>query len=603
MGMLLHGIFASNALDSTSEILDIKGLDVSSLAVANYEHESKMPGQVCGKVLRSVKIFKQEDCENNEQLMFWNRIKIPFLYGIIELFDDVGHSGAMDVAAMALYDQKNKNKYDYRKTFPLIGFSIEGSKINKEQNVITHSLARRVSLTITPANKTCWGEVYEEPEQQAKPINKKESVTKTKELLSKILKSEEISSEQELLIKHDIEDLEVLEKSVHSPTAMYGVSEMGIEARRGDIKKPGVIAHGYGRVTKPEVHLGRAKAMAQKQLQSIRQEPKPSLPKSEESIEKGINDISDPAFGLLRIPSITESSYKAPSKVDLKIWTEDSPDFKYESKYAQTPTKGSIKSKNNGKGIRSSSSSGRSHYHDKDQIIAAIPHLSNGKKVTVESRGFGRRMTYSPEHLPEIQAALATAKPSLPKSEELIGGKGDNKPLSSFDSKEVKMGRVVEKEHTKSPKISQEITADHLAENSHYYSKLKSAGLADELEKTNQSVWSSRRAAQPIQKKEESKPQWSSRRAVNSMQKALTATASPLNPEILEPKMQTITKSLELKKSESVDASIPTWGLVEKFKDFLQERVPSLTSKEADAFTRAFKIFKIKAAEKKLKDL
>lgn len=471
MGMLLHGIFASSALDSTSEILDIKGLDVSSLAVANYEHESKIPGQVCGKVLKSVKIFKPEDCENSEQLMFWNRIKIPFLYGIIELFDDVGHSGAMDVAAMALYDQKNKDKYDFRKTFPLIGFSIEGSKINKEQNVITHSLARKVSLTITPANKTCWGEIYQETQEpqtsRQSPINKQEKISKARGILHKMLKAEGISSEQEILIKHDIENLEVLEKAelekaVHMPTTMPGISEMGIEARRGDVKKPGVVAHGYGRVTKPEVHLGRAKSMAQKQLQSIRQEP----------------------------------------------------------------------------------------------------------------------------------------KPSLPKSEKLIGGKGDSKSISSFDPKEVKMGRVVESEHTKYPKVAEEITADHLTEDPHYYSKLKDAGLADELEKT--SMWSSRRAAQPIQKRS---AEWSSRRAVNSMQKALTATTSPLNPEILEPKMQTITKSLDLKKSEAVDVSIPTWSLVEKFKEFIKERVPNLTDKEANAFTRAFKIFKIKAAEKKLKDL
>lgn len=578
MGMLLHGIFASSALDSTSEILDIKGLDVSSLAVANYEHESKIPGQVCGKVLKSVKIFKPEDCENPEQLMFWNRIKIPFLYGVIELFDDVGHSGALDVAAMALYDQNNKDKYDFKKTFPLIGFSIEGSKINKEQNVITHSLARKVSLTITPANKTCWGEIYQETQNQ-KPaaINKRDSIAKAKDILSKILKSEQISAEQQVLIKHDIQDLEnleknELEKAVHFPTTMPGVSDMGIEARRGDIKKPGVVAHGYGRVTKPEIHLGRAKAIAQKQLESIRQEP----------------------------------------------------------------------------------------------------------------------------------------KPSLPKSEELVGGKGDNKSLSSFNNKQVKMGRTVEMEHTKSPKIAQEITADHLTEDPDYYSKLKDAGLADELEKglrgnwqkegykishkptkkgltvqahnkngdlvgevdfvhhneksiypnhtevesnhqrkglatemyhhamrvtgkkikrpgyydqtpeakslwdnnphrglvkSESPLWSSRRAAIPIKKEEKPRPQWSSRRAVNSMQKALTATASPLNPEILEPKMQTVTKSLDLKKSEAVDAAIPTWNLVEKFKDFLKERVPSLTDKEAGAFTRAFKIFKIKAAENKLKDL
>lgn len=68
---------------------------------------------------------------------------------------------------------------------------------------------------------------------------------------------------------------------------------------------------------------------------------------------------------------------------------------------------------------------------------------------------------------------------------KLIGGKGDKKSLSDFPSKEVAMGQKVEMEHTRDPKLADEITADHLAENPHYYSKLKESGLADELEKTS----------------------------------------------------------------------------------------------------------------------
>jgi hypothetical protein len=65
--------------------------------------------------------------------------------------------------------------------------------------------------------------------------------------------------------------------------------------------------------------------------------------------------------------------------------------------------------------------------------------------------------------------------------DSLPGGKGDNKKDSDFDPKEVAMGKKVESEHTKNKKVADEITHDHLSENPRYYSKLKKAGLADEL--------------------------------------------------------------------------------------------------------------------------
>ena len=51
------------------------------------------------------------------------------------------------------------------------------------------------------------------------------------------------------------------------------------------------------------------------------------------------------------------------------------------------------------------------------------------------------------------------------------------------------MGRRVEREHTKDKGVAAEITRDHLAEDPKYYSKLKDAGLADELEKGLRGDW------------------------------------------------------------------------------------------------------------------
>jgi hypothetical protein len=70
------------------------------------------------------------------------------------------------------------------------------------------------------------------------------------------------------------------------------------------------------------------------------------------------------------------------------------------------------------------------------------------------------------------------------KKDQLPGGKGDSKPDSAFDKKQLSLGRKVEMEHVNSANLANEITKDHLTEDPNYYSKLKEAGLADELEKT-----------------------------------------------------------------------------------------------------------------------
>jgi hypothetical protein len=49
------------------------------------------------------------------------------------------------------------------------------------------------------------------------------------------------------------------------------------------------------------------------------------------------------------------------------------------------------------------------------------------------------------------------------------------------------MGQTVEMEHTTDPNIATEIALDHLSEDPHYYTKLRKAGLAKELDLVNAS--------------------------------------------------------------------------------------------------------------------
>lgn len=83
-----------------------------------------------------------------------------------------------------------------------------------------------------------------------------------------------------------------------------------------------------------------------------------------------------------------------------------------------------------------------------------------------------------------LQAAKNAKKANEIVEDEIPGGKGDNAIPQDFDPEQLKMGIKVEREHTDDPEKAQEIAMDHLTEDPEYYSKLKSAGLADELEES-----------------------------------------------------------------------------------------------------------------------
>lgn len=155
--MVLDGIAASEAIDSSGEILDIKGLDITSLkdgsGVLNYEHrgdqsEGASANDIIGHITFAKKIFGPDDCENDREMSYWNKVQLPFVYIQAELFNDEGHPGAVAAASLIRY-------YQSRKLPILMRYSIEGSTLDRDGNRLKRAIAKRVAATIKPCNRSC----------------------------------------------------------------------------------------------------------------------------------------------------------------------------------------------------------------------------------------------------------------------------------------------------------------------------------------------------------------------------------------------------------------------------------------------------------------
>jgi hypothetical protein len=169
----IDGIGSSQAIDTAGEIVDIAGLDCSSLVGGpfNYEHKSDVPAQICGKILEYKKIFSDQDCENDRHKYYWEKCKTPFLYVMGRLFDDKKDS-AREVAALFADDAEHPDEQ------PMIGFSVEGSKISKSGIIVDKSIARKITLTGAPANKTCIAEMVPNPDADAQ-VSSEDSIFKS----------------------------------------------------------------------------------------------------------------------------------------------------------------------------------------------------------------------------------------------------------------------------------------------------------------------------------------------------------------------------------------------------------------------------------------
>jgi hypothetical protein len=159
----MEGIFSVETVDTSGEVLSVRGSDISSLndgAVVNTEHlnppdaeKSETPENfkgfqsIVGHVINAKKIFSSEDCSSERELKAWNEYQKPLIYGSIELYDgDDAHPNAK--AAASLARMFNKSNDSHR-----LGLSVEGATVRREGNLLKETVIRAMALTMRPANK------------------------------------------------------------------------------------------------------------------------------------------------------------------------------------------------------------------------------------------------------------------------------------------------------------------------------------------------------------------------------------------------------------------------------------------------------------------
>jgi len=168
--MIIDGIAASEAIDSSGEILDVEGCDISSLengdGLLNWEHRGEdakgaSANDNVGHIIYAKKIFKEEDASDQRQRNYWNMVKLPYIYIKSRLYDGSGHPGAIALAAQIRDHVKNNEKI-------LCRYSIEGSTLKKNGNRLERSIARKVACTVKPCNKSCVSGVVFDPQSDKK---------------------------------------------------------------------------------------------------------------------------------------------------------------------------------------------------------------------------------------------------------------------------------------------------------------------------------------------------------------------------------------------------------------------------------------------------
>lgn len=175
MGLKIDGIATNGNLDSSGEVLNVAGHDISDLVegkgVLNWEHE-KSAEDILGAVIYAKKIMSLKDCENDRQKMYFDMSDGPYVYIIVEFFEDEMHPPAVAAAAMIRYYAKKKEKL-------LAGFSIEGQTLERDGNKLERSVGRRVALTLRPCNKSAIAGLYEDP-RASEAVKKSEQESKIK---------------------------------------------------------------------------------------------------------------------------------------------------------------------------------------------------------------------------------------------------------------------------------------------------------------------------------------------------------------------------------------------------------------------------------------
>lgn len=142
----------SQLRDTQGETLSVEGADISELEAGRgriNDNHGKGFFASLGRVTYAKKIFKSEDCEDDRQHYYWDKVKSPYIYVKACLYDNEDHPNARACAAIL----RNIHKSDC----PLkIKASVEGGVIArglKDESLLARTKIHSVALTFVPANQ------------------------------------------------------------------------------------------------------------------------------------------------------------------------------------------------------------------------------------------------------------------------------------------------------------------------------------------------------------------------------------------------------------------------------------------------------------------
>jgi len=144
-------IAGSQLRDTQGEMLSVEGADISELQAGRgrlNDNHGKGFFNAIGRITGAKKIFKKDDCENERQEYYWDKVKAPFVYVKGYLYDDEDHPNARAAAAIL----RNIHKADT----PLqLKASVEGGVLARgisDNSLLARTKIHSVALTFTPAN-------------------------------------------------------------------------------------------------------------------------------------------------------------------------------------------------------------------------------------------------------------------------------------------------------------------------------------------------------------------------------------------------------------------------------------------------------------------
>lgn len=142
----------SQLRDTQGEMLSVDGADIAELQAGRgriNDNHGKGFFNCLGKVISAKKILKAEDCEDDRQRYYWEKVKSPYVYVKANLFDDEDHPNAKAAAAIL----RNIHKTDC----PLkVKASVEGGVISRGMSdpaLLARTKIHSVALTFVPANQ------------------------------------------------------------------------------------------------------------------------------------------------------------------------------------------------------------------------------------------------------------------------------------------------------------------------------------------------------------------------------------------------------------------------------------------------------------------